>query len=154
MYVYITEPEPISTAYFIKPFYHSVCLYDYPFTFPRQRLGKKRYCGNEYTLNNRRIVRRIVLYAVRVVLKESRRYVFFSITSFFSTTNFGQSERNGDRQMDGRLTIIYMDEITEKKRSSDKNYGPGVVIMYSIYRRPTKNIFIIYLSFVAKKQYT
>jgi hypothetical protein len=39
----------------------------------KQRLGKKRYRGNEYTCNNRRIVVRIVLYAVRVILNEIMR---------------------------------------------------------------------------------
>jgi hypothetical protein len=28
--MYITAPEPISTAYFINPSHHSVCLYVYP----------------------------------------------------------------------------------------------------------------------------
>jgi hypothetical protein len=56
--------------------------------------------------------------------------------------------------MDGRLTVTYIDEITEKERSSDKNYGRGVIIMDSVYLRPTKNTFKIYLSFVAKKRCT
>jgi hypothetical protein len=38
--MYITAPEPISTAYFIDPFRESVCLYVYPFIVARQRLGK------------------------------------------------------------------------------------------------------------------
>jgi hypothetical protein len=33
----------------------------------RQRLGKKRYRGNEYTHNSRRIFERVVICAVRVV---------------------------------------------------------------------------------------
>jgi hypothetical protein len=30
VYTYITTPEPISTAYFLNPSHHSVCLYVYP----------------------------------------------------------------------------------------------------------------------------
>jgi hypothetical protein len=63
--MYIMVPEPISTAYSINPSNQSVCLYVYPrllmlgngslHMFPRQR----------------RIVGHVVLYAVRVVSKES-----------------------------------------------------------------------------------
>jgi hypothetical protein len=54
----------------------SVCMYIwYPTTVAGQRLGKKCYRGNEYTRNNRRLVRRVVFYAVHVVSKESRRLV-------------------------------------------------------------------------------
>jgi hypothetical protein len=38
--MYITAPEPISTAYFINPLHQSVCLYVYPLIVARQRLGK------------------------------------------------------------------------------------------------------------------
>jgi hypothetical protein len=65
-------PEPISPAYFINPSHQPVCLYVCPFIVATQRLGKKRYLGNEYTRNNSRIVRRVVLYAVRAVSKEIR----------------------------------------------------------------------------------
>jgi hypothetical protein len=66
--MYVMAPEPISTAYFIHPSYQSVYLYVYvyPLTSARQRLGKKRYCGNEYIRNNRTIVGRVVFCAVRV----------------------------------------------------------------------------------------
>jgi hypothetical protein len=37
--MYIMEPEPISTAYFINPSQKSVCLYVYPPFVARQRLG-------------------------------------------------------------------------------------------------------------------
>jgi hypothetical protein len=70
--MYIMAPEPISTAYYINPSHQSVCLYMY---VDRQRLGKKIYCGNEYTRNNKRIVTCIVFNAIRVVWKETRRLV-------------------------------------------------------------------------------
>jgi hypothetical protein len=69
--MYIMEPEPISTAYFINTSHQSVCLYVYRSMVARQRLSKKRYRGNEYTHNNRRIVGDVDIYAVRVVSKES-----------------------------------------------------------------------------------
>jgi hypothetical protein len=37
---FIMAPELISTAYFINPFYQSVCQYVYPPIVARQRLGK------------------------------------------------------------------------------------------------------------------
>jgi hypothetical protein len=37
--MYITAPEPVSTAYFINP-YQSVCLHVYPPTVARNRFGK------------------------------------------------------------------------------------------------------------------
>jgi hypothetical protein len=37
--MYITAPEPISTAYFINPSHQSVCLYVYRPIVARQRLG-------------------------------------------------------------------------------------------------------------------
>jgi hypothetical protein len=68
-------PEPISTPYFINPSYHFVCLYMYFSLIARQRLGKRSYRGNEYTRNDRRIVGPVILYAVRVLLKGSRRLI-------------------------------------------------------------------------------
>jgi hypothetical protein len=38
--MYIMEPEPILTAYFISPFHWPVCLYAFPPIVARQRLGK------------------------------------------------------------------------------------------------------------------
>jgi hypothetical protein len=38
--MYITAPEPTSTAYFINPSYQSLCLYMYSPIVARQRLGK------------------------------------------------------------------------------------------------------------------
>jgi hypothetical protein len=38
--MYIVEPEPISTAYFINTSHQSVCLYVYPFIIARQRYVK------------------------------------------------------------------------------------------------------------------
>jgi hypothetical protein len=63
-------PEPIPTAY---PSHQCVCM-----CIPLSELGNgsvKCYRGNEYTPNNRRIVGRVVFYAVCVVSKESRRLV-------------------------------------------------------------------------------
>jgi hypothetical protein len=65
---YIMASEPISTAHFLNPSYQSVYLYVYPHVVARQRLGKD-YRGNENTRSNRRIVDRVVLYAVHVVSK-------------------------------------------------------------------------------------
>jgi hypothetical protein len=45
---FIIAPEPISTAYFVNPSHQSVCIYVPPIV-AKQRLGKKRYCGNKYT---------------------------------------------------------------------------------------------------------
>jgi hypothetical protein len=125
--MYIMAPEPISTAYFINPSHHSVCLYVYTSyrceatarlsVFLRSVLGngsvntfsrllihstikelldtsfyirsvsyQRRVCGSVYVslldnnsvkmfLRQRRIVGGVVLYAVRVVSKESRRLV-------------------------------------------------------------------------------
>jgi hypothetical protein len=67
---HITAPEPISTAYFINPSDQSACLYVHLFNVARQRLGKKRYLGNEYTRNNSRIVERVVFYVICVVSKK------------------------------------------------------------------------------------
>jgi hypothetical protein len=76
--MYITAPKSISTAYFINTSHQPVCLYAYhPIvatqrldkilpTVARQRLGKKRYRGNEYTRNNM-TAWRVVFCAVRVV---------------------------------------------------------------------------------------
>jgi hypothetical protein len=38
--MYVITPEPISTAYFINPSHESGCLYVYPHTVTKQRLGK------------------------------------------------------------------------------------------------------------------
>jgi hypothetical protein len=38
--MYITAPEPISTTYFLNPFYQFVYLYVYPLLIARQRLGR------------------------------------------------------------------------------------------------------------------
>jgi hypothetical protein len=73
--MYIMAPEPISTAYFINASHRSVCLYMYPIHVARQRLGRKRYRNNGYTRNNRKIVGRVIFYAVRFVSKEIRRLV-------------------------------------------------------------------------------
>jgi hypothetical protein len=73
--MYIMAPEPISAAYFINPSHQFICLYVCPPIAARQRIEKKRYRGNEYTRGNRRIVGRVVFYAIRVVSKESRRFV-------------------------------------------------------------------------------
>jgi hypothetical protein len=62
-------PEPISKGYFINPSNQSVYLYVYPLSL----LGNgsvKRYRGNEYTHNNRKIVGCVVFYAVRYVSRE------------------------------------------------------------------------------------
>jgi hypothetical protein len=65
----IVAPRPISAAYFINPSHQSVCMLRIPLSLVRNG-SLKRYCGNEYTRNNRRIVGPVVLYATRVVSKE------------------------------------------------------------------------------------
>jgi hypothetical protein len=59
----IMTPELISAAYLINPSHKCVCLYVYHHIVARQWL---RYRGNEYTCYNRRIVGRVVFYAVRI----------------------------------------------------------------------------------------
>jgi hypothetical protein len=56
-------------------FFASVSVY-VTLIVARQRLGKKSYRGNEYTRINRKIVGRVVLYAVLVVSQESRWQFF------------------------------------------------------------------------------
>jgi hypothetical protein len=73
--MYIIVPEPISTAYFINSSHQSVSLYMQSPIVSRQRLGKNITAENGYTPSNRRIVGRVVFYAIRVVWKESRRLV-------------------------------------------------------------------------------
>jgi hypothetical protein len=51
-----------------------VCLYVYPSVVARQRLGKNVTAATN-TRNNRRIVGRVVSYAVRVVSEDSRRLI-------------------------------------------------------------------------------
>jgi hypothetical protein len=72
---------------------------------------------------------------------------------YFSTTNFGQSEWNGKGQMDIWLLYIWMKSL-KRNDLQTKSYGRGVIIMQSFYSRPTKNIFIFSVSFVAKKPST
>jgi hypothetical protein len=74
--MYIMATEPISTMYFINPSHQSVGFPVYPPIVTRQWLGKHVPAAtNTRTHNNRRIVGRVVFYAVRVVSKESRRLV-------------------------------------------------------------------------------
>jgi hypothetical protein len=63
--MYIMEPEPTSTAYFINPSHESAFVYVFP-VFARQRL-LKRSRSNEYTNDSRRNVGRVVFYAVRLL---------------------------------------------------------------------------------------
>jgi hypothetical protein len=58
--MYIIAPGPISTAYFINTSHQSVSLYR----------CYKNFTGNEYRRNNRRIVRRVIFYAVGVVSRK------------------------------------------------------------------------------------
>jgi hypothetical protein len=69
--MYIMASEPIPTVYFINPSQQSVCLYAY---VARQQLGKNVTAATN-AHNNRRILGRVVFYAVRVVSMESRRLV-------------------------------------------------------------------------------
>jgi hypothetical protein len=74
---YIMVSELISTAYFIISSHQSVCLYVCPLWFLGNCSVKtlQQYCGNEYIRNNRRIVGRVVFYAVLILPKESRLLV-------------------------------------------------------------------------------
>jgi hypothetical protein len=98
-------PEPISTAYFINPF-HPVYLYAYPLIVARQRLGKKVVAATD----------------THTIIKE-----FLDASFSMQSVSY---QRKVDRWMDGRLAIIYMDKITEKKDLQAKSYGPGVTIMH------------------------
>jgi hypothetical protein len=62
---YIMAHEPISAAYLIHPSHQAVRLYVYPSNVARQQQVKM--IGKEHTRNNRRIIRRIVLYEIRIV---------------------------------------------------------------------------------------
>jgi hypothetical protein len=68
--MYIMTPEPISAEYFINPSHQPVCLHVYPPSVARQRIDKHGPSAKN-TRNNRRIVGRIVFYAVHAVSKES-----------------------------------------------------------------------------------
>jgi hypothetical protein len=61
--------EPISTACFINPSHQSMCLFVYPTIFARQRL-RKHVPAATNTRNNRRIIRGVVLYWIRIVSNE------------------------------------------------------------------------------------
>jgi hypothetical protein len=61
-----------------------VCLYVYSTIVARQRLGKKHYHGNKYTRNSRRIVGRVVFYAVRIVSKEKICYFFPELFVYYA----------------------------------------------------------------------
>jgi hypothetical protein len=73
--MYIMAHQPFLTAYYINAFHQSVCLYVCHLIVARQGLCKNRYRGNKYARNIRRIIGRVVFYAVCVVSKESRRSV-------------------------------------------------------------------------------
>jgi hypothetical protein len=66
----ITAPEPISAMYFVNPYHRSVCLYVYLPIVARYRLSKHIPAVTN-TRNNRRIVGDVVVYAARIVTKES-----------------------------------------------------------------------------------
>jgi hypothetical protein len=51
VYMYIVVPEPISTAYFINPFHHSVWLNVYPSIFARQRLRNNVTAARQWVHN-------------------------------------------------------------------------------------------------------
>jgi hypothetical protein len=68
--IYIMAPEPISKAYFINPSHRSVCLYVYHPIVARQQLRKNVTAVTNTPLKNRRIVGRVIFYAVRSVSKK------------------------------------------------------------------------------------
>jgi hypothetical protein len=71
--MHVMAPEPISKTYFVSPSRLSMYLWCIPLSL----LGSdsaKRYRGNEYTLNNRRIVGRVIFYAVRIVSRKVGDY--------------------------------------------------------------------------------
>jgi hypothetical protein len=77
--------ELISRTYLNNLSHKSVRLYVYSLIVARQRLAKKKlYRGKEYTSKNRRIVGRVVLYAVHVVSKERRGLVLPRSSSYNS----------------------------------------------------------------------
>jgi hypothetical protein len=59
--------ERISTAYFINPSHQFLCLYEYPATFARQRLGRQFTAAtNTYT---NRFVGGVIFHAIHVISK-------------------------------------------------------------------------------------
>jgi hypothetical protein len=78
---FITAPEPISTAYLINST-NGLCICVCPLIFTKQRLGEKRYCGNEYIRSNRRISGCFVFFAVCFPSKESRKLVLSRTSGF------------------------------------------------------------------------
>jgi hypothetical protein len=80
--IHIVATEPLRTVYFINPSHQSVCLYVYPSSvcktttssnislFRCYVLARKHVPAATNTRNNNRIVRRFILYAIRVLSQE------------------------------------------------------------------------------------
>jgi hypothetical protein len=84
--MYIMAPEPISTAYFINPSSQSVsiCASHYRCSVTAQY---KRYRGNAYTCNSKRIVGRVLFYAIRVLSRKVGDWVFPELLVVFNIQN-------------------------------------------------------------------
>jgi hypothetical protein len=54
---------------------------------------QKRYSDNEDAHKNKRIVWRVIIYAVRAVYKESRRLIFPIHSTYLTTLSLGHNER-------------------------------------------------------------
>jgi hypothetical protein len=73
--MYIMASEPISTVYLKNPSHQYACLCNNPPIVARQLLDKNIIAAKNTQEKNRGIVGYVVSYAVRVVLKESKRLV-------------------------------------------------------------------------------
>jgi hypothetical protein len=100
--MYITAPEPISTAHFINPSRLYVCLYVYPPIVARQRLSRHvPMAGNTY---NNRTVGRDVFCAVSVSPKESL-WVCLCIPLSLLCRNSVKTFPRGNEELEASVTV-------------------------------------------------
>jgi hypothetical protein len=81
-------PEPISTAYFINPS-PSACLYVYPLTFARQRLGKKETAATNTHIKTEKLIdasfsMRSVSYQIKVGDRFFQELLIYSYLTILS----------------------------------------------------------------------
>jgi hypothetical protein len=100
--MYIMAPEPISTAYFVNPSHHSICIYMYHIFVPRQRLVKKVTVAKN--------IHTSLSVAVRIVSKERRllvlprTYCFLcNLSSLSIATRLRTGEASFDFQQEQRF---------------------------------------------------
>jgi hypothetical protein len=96
--VYIMAPEPITAAYFIKLFHHSLCLYAYPFTVVRQRLGKNVIAATNTHATieeflNASLSMQSVSYQRKVGDKFFHNFLFFFLSPSFDNQSGTETDR-------------------------------------------------------------